>query len=128
MIGIKECVNWMVDNPGKNLIRKHEQEVLKVKYDRFEISEGTFSWCIMMEKHKGVSLTIFEKHEWQPEPQKVTWQEAIEAWADGKEVGIDYDNDYVIYRIHIFGDGSLDKDSIITFTPEAIKHGTWFIL
>ena len=54
---------------------------------------------------------------WQPVRQPVTWQEAIQAWADGKRVTLKFDRcEYAFF-------GFSDPEN----TRRAINGGTWYV-
>ena len=58
--------------------------------------------------------------DWQlvKQPGTVTWQEAIEAWADGKKVSYKYPDDKTMYPF---------QDSNQMVTVEKIKTADWYV-
>ena len=56
--------------------------------------------------------------DWQPVRQPVPWQEAIEAWADGKEVSYSYTDSDLRYGF---------EDSNTMMRPEKIKNAKWYV-
>lgn len=56
--------------------------------------------------------------DWQLVHQPVTWQEAIQAWADGKMVSYKYPQDPVAYSF---------QDSNRMMCIEKIKDATWYV-
>lgn len=55
---------------------------------------------------------------WEIAKQPVTWQEAIQAWADGKMVSYKYPQDPVAYSF---------QDSNRMMCIEKIKDATWYV-
>lgn len=82
MIGLKECVNWLLDNPGKELIsvcNPHSVDGLEEKHVR-KISlktdrEGHLFLC-WSEDNGMVDLIVFETEEWKPVEELFCFQSA----------------------------------------------------
>ena len=55
---------------------------------------------------------------WEIVRQPVTWQEAIQAWADGKKVSYKYPDDEVMYPF---------QDSNRMLSIEKIKDAAWYV-
>ena len=55
---------------------------------------------------------------WHEVKQPVTWQEAIQAWADGKKVSYKYPDDKTMYPF---------EDSNQMVTVEKIKTADWYV-
>lgn len=68
------------------------------------------------------SIVIYEKYTdgWQEVKQPVTWQEALEAWANGKLI-------YVVNKAgdRVYSQGG--EGGYMTLLPAEILHGTWYI-
>lgn len=62
---------------------------------------------------------LSELRDWQEVKQPVTWQEAIEAWANGKKIRCKCEGGETFYRP--------SKESSACFTAKLITHGTWYI-
>ena len=56
--------------------------------------------------------------DWQLVRQPVTWQEAIQAWADGKKVSYKYSYNEVMYEF---------QDSNRMLSIEKIKDAAWYV-
>lgn len=57
--------------------------------------------------------------DWQEVKQPVTWQEAIEAWANGKAVKCECEGGVTFFKP--------PRQSSACFTDKLITHGTWYI-
>lgn len=57
--------------------------------------------------------------DWQLVRQPVTWQEAIEAWADGKEVSYSYTDSDIRY--------GFEGSNARMMTVEKIKNAKWYV-
>lgn len=62
---------------------------------------------------------IDPKVDWQEVKQPVTWQEAIEAWANGKKIRCKCEGGETFFRP--------SNVSSACFTAKLITHGTWYI-
>ncbi len=132
MRGKIECLKWLFDNPGK-VLKTENFLFCDVRYIE---DEGVVEWLSLENIWvNGTDFTMFDRCEWQPEPQKVTWQEAIEAWTNGKEIKCIYGDRTSVYKSTIdtedemlLDDINLEKNEYTTVAKDEIKHGTWFIL
>ena len=62
---------------------------------------------------------ILIKKDWHEFKQPVTWQKAIEAWANGSPIMCEYKGIKTFFRPR--------NVSSVCFTAELITHGTWYI-
>jgi len=126
--GIKECVNWMIDNPGKML--EHSQ--MKVWYDGCMLLMFDIANEILYNERNEDSYgsevfsdyNILDEYEWEPVIEPVDVKEAMRAHEDGK----------TIKSVCNDGVGSVYKDSDLydqfgtIISCNEIANGTWYIL
>ena len=74
----------------------------------------------MITEHEAGSLhgNLTTSDNWQLVKQPITWQEAIQAWAEGKNISYSYLNDDIRYAF---------EDSNAMMTVEKIKEAEWYV-
>ena len=84
-------------------------------------TEGALGW----KDENGAFKSYFTVREdnllddgWKPVKQPVTWQEAIQAWADGKKVSYKYPDDKTMYPF---------EDTNQMLSIEKIKVAAWYV-
>ena len=76
--------------------------------------EGILAWF----DDSGKTVNKNTAYDWQLVRQPVTWQEAIQAWADGKKVSYKYSCDEAMYAF---------QDSNRMLSIEKIKEAAWYV-
>ena len=75
---------------------------------------------ISQEKKGGAfNENIRVNKDWQEVKQPVTWQEAIEAWANGSSIKCECEGGVTFFKP--------PRQSSACFTAKLITHGTWYI-
>ena len=73
---------------------------------------------LVRDRRSGTGICHNTGDDWQEVKQPVTWQEAIQAWVEGKRVTLKFD------RCEYDFCGFSDKSN----TRRAIKSGTWYVV
>ena len=69
----------------------------------------------------GFSGNVYRDADWKEVKQPVTWQEAIEAWANGKRIKYENERGCLTYS------GNTLKDEIGPLASYQLTTGTWYI-
>ena len=117
-----EVMRLLEENPAKVYEAKmHCGHTTRMRvhdgYYRFEIFNGE----ALIGQHLGAGAFNGNAGlylDWHEVKQPVTWQEAIQAWADGKKVSYKYPDDKVVYPF---------QDSNKMLSIEKIKSATWYV-
>ena len=115
-----EVMKKLDENPNKRF--KHElgsiigfaDNVLQWLEKDGEIIEP---FCIR-DRRSGTGICHNTGDDWQEVKQPVTWQEAIQAWADGKKVSYKYSYNEMM---HVF------QDSNRMLSIEKIEDAVWYV-
>ena len=70
---------------------------------------------------ESLELSLDASRDWQEVKQPVTWQEAIEAWANGKLIKYENEHGCLTYS------GNTLKDEIGPLASYQLTTGTWYI-
>ena len=99
-----QMIRELTENPKKAFMRNYDELVVKVD------KTGALTW------EKGHEHLCVDD-EWTENKQPITWQEAIEAWANGKNVKCEINER--VFRFQGNGERWISKRSII--------EGEWYI-
>ncbi len=98
---------------------------LKAKSDEWIVyidKRGSFHMLDPNGDEEELNLTIFD--EWEIIEEPVSWQEAIQAWLNGKDVYCVSDD----VKINISGENNVLEDvNHLYLTKDDFKNGKWYI-
>jgi hypothetical protein len=108
MKGIKECLNWLVDNPMKELtfVGNRPLCINNLKH-RFNYNEGRFQTFRNDDWHSNSYFADFECCDWKEVKQPYTFEEAYKMC---KEEGVEFYNEYEDELTYVKGDVLVTPD------------------
>ena len=110
-----EMLKELTENPNKVF---ENQNGLKVR-----TCDGVL--CYDEDLHRYGALFVGDTEDWEEVPTEVTWQEAVQAWANGKDIkSVIYDEE-IFYR-HI--EGYLEDQNGDAISLDELTEGKWYIL
>ena len=83
--------------------------------------------CYYETLHSVDILFVGDKEEWTKVPQEVTWQRAIEAWANGKDIKCVMDG-LTTFKGYHNGNIYMQDDDHYGVDGSQILQGKWYIL
>ena len=119
-----EVLKELEENPKKvfecNLISDFKA-VMSTRDGYFDLKIFNYYGELISQEIKGGAFNenIRINRDWQEVKQPVTWQEAIEAWAEGKKITCECEGVGTFFRP--------SNVSSACFTAKLITHGTWYI-
>jgi hypothetical protein len=108
-----EMMKTLMENPTLQAKSKFSNRTVKVG------KSGLGDPCLVCTEMQAVAVLPLDI-EWGLVPQEATWQEAIQAWLDGKKVTCRYENDETTYNA-----GGIVMT--LYLSKESIKYGKWYI-
>ena len=120
MKGIKECINWMIDNEGKSIMNGAEEQTRYHNW-KFEFKTKVGKWVELYNFH------IFAAINWEPARELVDVKEAMKAhYIDKAKIKCVVWESIFIYNGK--KDGCLVDQNGGTVTSKELVNGTWYIL
>lgn len=110
-----EMLKELTENPNKRFCStKNKSDCVSNNCGKVEWIDGNHfypSWIL--------------DEEWEEAPQEVTWQEALEAWANGKDIkSVIYDEE-IFYKHE---EGYLEDQNGDAISFDELTEGKWYIL
>jgi len=132
-----EMLKELTENPKKNKIFEAKNK-FGDRYQMLRDGAGYFELTVFNTDGKSISSdvpaggfngNIHQDYNWKEVPQEVTWQEAVQAWANGGKVSCRLDDWTYTYEGNVEypfkGLEDSDGDGI---SAEEILQGKWYIL
>lgn len=119
-----EMIKELTENPKLKFIRVSDNVTFATSS---RIHEGKVIDYYVSALHSPSHGCVLLKDEWKLIPQEVTWQEAIQAWVDGKEFLIKHNGKEYKQR-QCSRLGCLSDNPFSGFGNGLFTEGKWFIL
>ena len=108
---------------GKDWIARMRVDTGLSRYFKFDVFDGK-KLINPLINGGGFNGNVALGLDWREVKQPVTWQEAIQAWADGGSIKwVSQDSNLV----RVYNQSHLNDDQRIAMHNGQINHGTWYI-
>ncbi len=113
----REVVTDILKNPTKVFTSSSTGRTYTIGADELGFLYATIDSHIVISEEIFIANVRADDLDWQLVPQPVTWQEAIQAWHDGKVVTV-----ITTYQKYVFS--PIEKMEV---WPTMIQDGTWYV-